>query len=608
MERLLATAQEISGIKYDVSSYADIVEAIHVVQQEMGITGTTAEEASTTIQGSLSSIKAAWDNVLVAMSGGSVDLGESIDALVNTATAALSNLIPAISKSLSGVSQLVKDAVPVIIQALPGLISDLLPSLISTGMQLMVQLGASLPDIVKSLWGATKSAVKSFTKYIEDALFEQSPDIGFAFDNALYWVRLSFENLKQLWNNTLKPAIDSISKRVTEVLQPAFEAFNNFLSNTFGTVLQTIGGALQGRKEDLDNVHDVLDKIKPILDGVAVGLVVFKGGLAIEGIIATFNAAISGSTGLFAAFNAVLAANPILAVVTAISALIAMFVSLYNSNEDFRKKVDWFWNDFLQVPEKVETLKKGIQEAANWIQEKWQYAVDFVTKLDWAHAGANIYKGLTEKFDKFSEKFAQLFRDAKTLIEDIDWLALGKTVLDYITSPFVKIGDWFKEKFTEAVSAIGEIDWVQLGKDIWENIKKGFADLADWFKSVFDLRRYIKKPDLRVTWYDTGFFGLQAPSFDLQWVEWYGKAYDNPILFTQPTIIPTASGYKGFGERGGGEVVLSEKKLRELTGGGASNNITINVYPQPGQDEEEIARLVEERLTYGLNLRAGAYA
>ena len=62
MQRLLEDAEKLSGIKYDISSYADIVDAIHVVQTEMGITGTTAKEAASTISGSLSMAKAAWKN------------------------------------------------------------------------------------------------------------------------------------------------------------------------------------------------------------------------------------------------------------------------------------------------------------------------------------------------------------------------------------------------------------------------------------------------------------------------------------------------------------------------------------------------------------------
>ena len=79
MQRLLDDAEKLSGQKFDLSSYGDIVDAIHVVQTEMGITGTTAKEASTTIQGSLATVKSAWENLLVGVSAGS----EDIDTLIN---------------------------------------------------------------------------------------------------------------------------------------------------------------------------------------------------------------------------------------------------------------------------------------------------------------------------------------------------------------------------------------------------------------------------------------------------------------------------------------------------------------------------------------------
>ena len=75
MQRLLKDAEAISGIKYDISSYADIVDAINVIQTEMGITGTTAKEASSTISGSISSMKSAWKNLMTATSDENADFG-----------------------------------------------------------------------------------------------------------------------------------------------------------------------------------------------------------------------------------------------------------------------------------------------------------------------------------------------------------------------------------------------------------------------------------------------------------------------------------------------------------------------------------------------------
>lgn len=96
MERLLKDATKLSGIEYDISSYADIVDAIHVVQTEMGITGTTAKEASTTISGSISSAKAAWQNLLVGMADDTQDLDTLVDNFFDSIVTVGDNIIPRI--------------------------------------------------------------------------------------------------------------------------------------------------------------------------------------------------------------------------------------------------------------------------------------------------------------------------------------------------------------------------------------------------------------------------------------------------------------------------------------------------------------------------------
>jgi hypothetical protein len=95
MERLLADASKIAGVKFDISSYSDVIEAIHVIQQEMGITGTTSLEASETISGSLASVKAAWQNTLVAISqGDGWDMGVYIENMVDVVNAFAQNIMP----------------------------------------------------------------------------------------------------------------------------------------------------------------------------------------------------------------------------------------------------------------------------------------------------------------------------------------------------------------------------------------------------------------------------------------------------------------------------------------------------------------------------------
>ena len=109
MKRLLADAEKISGIKYDISSFADVTEAIHVMQTEMGITGTTAKEATETISGSIAGMGSAWQNLLAGMGNADADIGnwsiilvEQFGYVVKNITPVLGNIISALPPLLNG--------------------------------------------------------------------------------------------------------------------------------------------------------------------------------------------------------------------------------------------------------------------------------------------------------------------------------------------------------------------------------------------------------------------------------------------------------------------------------------------------------------------------
>lgn len=148
MQDLLNKAQEISGIEYNIDSFADIADAIHVVQENMGITGTTSKEASGTITGSVASIGAAWKNLVAGMANPDADLGVLIEQFVNTGVTALNNLMPTILNALSGLGSLVTQITPVLVQMIPNLVATLVPPLIDAAIQLVNALIQALPDIL----------------------------------------------------------------------------------------------------------------------------------------------------------------------------------------------------------------------------------------------------------------------------------------------------------------------------------------------------------------------------------------------------------------------------------------------------------------------------
>lgn len=151
MERLLRDAEQMEGYiegSLDINNFADVVEAIHIVQENMGIAGATAEEAGSTISGSVASMKAAWDNLVTGFANPDADLGLLITNVVQTGSTALDNMIPTIINALQGIADAIPMIVPIITEKLPLLIQQILPPLIQAIPTLLQALVAALPEIL----------------------------------------------------------------------------------------------------------------------------------------------------------------------------------------------------------------------------------------------------------------------------------------------------------------------------------------------------------------------------------------------------------------------------------------------------------------------------
>lgn len=131
MERLLADAQKLTGVKYDINNLNDVYQAIHVIQEEMGITGTTAKEASETLEGSMAAAKAAWDNFM----NGSGDADQLADAFATAADNIVKNLaeiIPRFAETLPALAG-------AIVSQIPGLAAAIVPAALSAGQSILEQ-------------------------------------------------------------------------------------------------------------------------------------------------------------------------------------------------------------------------------------------------------------------------------------------------------------------------------------------------------------------------------------------------------------------------------------------------------------------------------------
>lgn len=176
MERLLADATAISGVEYDISSLNDVYQAIHVIQGELGIAGTTAKEASTTIQGSLDSMKSAWSNLLTGIADENADFPALISNFVDSILTVGDNLLPRIQQVIQGAGELVSglltQLVPEIVNVIPPLIESTLPTLITalqTGITSILAVLPQLTGVLESIIPQLITSIVSMLPALIDA-------------------------------------------------------------------------------------------------------------------------------------------------------------------------------------------------------------------------------------------------------------------------------------------------------------------------------------------------------------------------------------------------------------------------------------------------------
>ena len=246
MKRLLKDAEKIQkqqgkNVKYNINNLNDVYEAIHVIQTELGITGTTAEEASTTIQGSITQMKSAWENLKIAFVDPNGDISGALDNFISSAKTAAKNLVPAISQSLKGIGTAIKEFAPVISEELPGLFKDILPDLITGATSLVSGIATTIvenaPMIIDGFGQMFQSAgeameksdnpifsaVGKVLKFIGDMIRDPQGTLAKAWESIKSTAIAAWNGIKkkatEIWDATVKWVDEHIIQPVVEWVQ-----------------------------------------------------------------------------------------------------------------------------------------------------------------------------------------------------------------------------------------------------------------------------------------------------------------------------------------------------------------------------------------------------
>lgn len=368
MERLLADAEKLSGQKFDISSYSDIVDAIHVVQTEMGITGTTAKEAASTIQGSVSAAKSAWSNLITGIAADNADLDTLIGNFVSSVETAAGNIIPRVSVMLGGISQIVTSASTTIIPMVITTITDNLPALLQAAVALVGALGQGIID---SLPAITQAAI----------------DILFFLANGL------IENLPTL--------IDGIVQVTLTIVQMLTSP--DFLTQLIETAILLIMTLAQGL---IDAIPQLIAAVPMIIGNLLAAIIVELPNIIQMGIDL-----------LFALIDGIIKCIPEL--VAAVPTLIIAFVNGIVNNLD---KI------ILAAPQIIVSLITGIigaiPELIAAVPRVIAAIADTIRNYDWGGIGRNIVQGLKDGIagmwdnikDWFNEKVNSLVGGVKRIL------------------------------------------------------------------------------------------------------------------------------------------------------------------------------------------------
>lgn len=435
MERLLKDAEAIKAAhgevaEYSIDSYADIVEAIHVVQEEMGIAGTTASEAASTIQGSMGMARAAFDNFLAGLADPDADMDQLTEDLAMAIGTALENVVPAVIDMGGGIV-----------------------SAIGKGLEMLGFEGAS-------------EALDGFIAGI------------YEFSDNIY------------------PKLAETGGKVSEFIQEHAEGF--------GRLADAVGGGLElGLTAVMDFAQFVMDNfgaVSTLVGGVAGGMVAFKAAMMISDAVSAFQAGMAAAAvaedGLAASqgiLNAVMNANPIVLVVSAIGALVAALVTAYTTNEDFRAAVDevFGWIGGF-VGGAIETVGGFLGDLVGWLGEAAEGIGQFAS--DVAGFFGDVADNAGEAFDTVKSVIESDLEDAKTV---------GSESMSALTS--LLAGDW-DAAADHAATAYETVKSNITGKlDAAKETAGGIADeigailgfpgLGDTVRDVFDgVKGFIEDP------------------------------------------------------------------------------------------------------------------
>lgn len=388
-------------------SFDKMIEAIHKVQTDLDITGTTSKEAATTVSGSLGSVKAAWANLMAGMGDKNADLKNLIKEMVSTVKTFAKNILPVIKQALSGVTTLISELAPDIAAELPQLVSDLLPQLIEAGTQIFQALVKGISDNIGTI---TQAAISAITT-IATALIQNTGPLVQALATIITTIAQALPTILPDLTEAIKQQMPLILQAILDSLPAIIECATQIIV----TIAETLA----------NNINLIVDGAVKIIDTLAMSL--SDSDTAKKLTEAAFKIVFTLTKEIVKNLPDILASGILIAVeiVKGIAqGMVDFFAPVSDALSDkLLDLTDWFsrkWNDFKEWGSDM------IQAFIDGIKEKWQSLKD--TVCDVASSVKDFLgfsepdKGPLSNFHTFAPDMMDLF--AKGIADNEDTITM----------------------------------------------------------------------------------------------------------------------------------------------------------------------------------------
>lgn len=521
MKRLLKDAQAISGVEYDISSYADVVDAIHVIQTEMGIAGTTANEASTTISGSLGMVKASWADLLTAMSGDGWDLGSYIDSFVDSVEIAMHNLLPVISTALAGVVQLIDQVAPIIIEKIPEILNQLLPAVVGAATNLLTSLANAIPGLISSVMDVLPALIEGL-QTIVNALIEALPGVMQSLMSAL-------PTLLPMLIDALVSMIVTLTTNLPQIIQPIIDNLPQIVMSIVTALINNLPMLIEGTVTLIVGLVNAIPQIVvPLVE-------------MMPEIISML----------------------IMAIVDSAPALIDAFVNIWNS---INIAIDEVVNAIIELVGKlwdwcVEYVGPVLEQYKTIIQNAWN-----AVKTAISNAINAVKTAVSNAWNSIKSTTSSVWNGIKSGINSV-WSGIKSGVSSAINGVKSTVSSvWNSIKSTTS--------------NVWNGVKTAIETpinkAKDLVKSAIDKIKGFFDFDFKWPSMPMPHFGISPSGWKISdllegsipklSIDWYAKAMENPMVMNGPTVFgfnPMTNSFMAGGEAGS-EVVSGTNTLMAM--------------------------------------------